>query len=149
MDGRQILLAVGLALAFATGAMAADPTPCNLLTLADVQSALGAPWKLNVAFSEGEVCAYTGPPKAVVSLLLTSDPMGAPAILAGRQKLAGDKAKPAAGPGAGAYHVTTPQAIAIVFGKGEYVGQVEASPAATKDWAVLEKLAKAAYDRLP
>ena len=149
MNGRLKFLAGGLALALSASALAADPTPCALLTLADVQSALGAQWKLNEAFSEGEVCAYTGPPKAVVSLLLTSDPMGAPAILAERQKMAGDKAKPAAGPGAGAYHVTTPQAIAIVFGKGEYVGQVEATPAATKDWAVLEKLANAAYGRLP
>ena len=43
----------------------------------------------------------------------------------------------------------SPNAIALVFGKGEHVGQIEASPAATRDWAVLEKLATAAYGRLP
>jgi hypothetical protein len=75
--------------------------------------------------------------------------MGAAAILAGRQKLAGSKAKPAAGPGAGAYRIITPAANAIVFGKGDWVGQLEATPAATKDPAVLDKLAKTIYDRLP
>jgi hypothetical protein len=139
------IVTIGLALP----ALAAEPKPCDVLMLADITAALGADWKRNEAFSEGEYCSYRGAPKAAVTIILTSDPSGAEAILAGRQKLAGAKAKPAPGPGKGAYRVTSPIAIAIVFGKGDYVGQIEATPAATKDFALLDKLAAAAYARLP
>jgi hypothetical protein len=124
------LLATCFAIAISTTALAADPKPCAVLTEADLHAVLGAQWKRNEAFSSGEYCAYQGAATEVVTLILTRDAsMGAAAILAGRQKLAGSKAKPAAGPGAGAYRIST--------------------PAATKDSAVLDKLAKTIYDRLP
>ena len=128
---------------------AAAPEPCELLTLADVRAALGAQWTHNAKFSEGEVCAYQAAAVAAVSILLTSDAAGAASILAGRRQLAGSKATAAPGPGDGAYFVDTPWAIAIVFGNGDWVAQIEATPAATRDRAVLEKLAQAAYGRLP
>jgi hypothetical protein len=138
-----------LALAFPGAAFADDMAACDLLTLGDVKSVLGPDWKRNETFSEGETCAYQGDPTAVVTIILTSDTSGAAAILAGRQKLVGDKAKPAAGPGTGAYQVTTPRTIALAFGKGNFVAQLEATPAATTDFAVLGRLAAQAYRRLP
>lgn len=149
MNGPSKALIACLAAVVPAASLAADPKPCEVLTLADVQGALGRGWKRNDAFSAGETCAYQGQPTAVVTIILTYDSTGAATILAGRQKLIGDKAKPAPGPGAGAYRVTTPRTIAIAFGKGDYVAQIEATPGATQDWTVLDKLAATVYRRLP
>ena len=142
-------IAIALAIATSAPALADDIAACDLLKLADVKSVMGSEWKRNETFSAGETCAYQGAPTAVVTIILTSDSSGAAAILAGRQKLIGDKAKPATGPGTGAYQVTTPRTIALAFGKGNFVAQVEATPDATADFAVLNRLAALAYRRLP
>lgn len=144
-----LILILASTASVAPAARADGPAPCDVLTLADVKAVLGPPWMKNEDFSAGESCAYQAAPAATVAIILTSAPSGAAAMLEGRRKLAGAKAQPAPGPGEGAYRVTTPNAIAIVFGKGDHVAQVEATPAATHDWAVLDKLAQAAYGRLP
>ena len=144
------LLAMCLAMIVWNGAMAADLKPCEVLTEADVRAVFGAEWKrVGMMLSESEVCAYQSSPTNVVTLLLTHDGSGADYILAGRKKMAGNKAQSATGSGAGACRVSTPTANAIVFGKGEWVGQIEVTPAATKDLSVLDRLTKTAYDRLP
>jgi hypothetical protein len=143
-------LAASLALAASRPALAADPKPCEVLTEADVEAALGGDWKPVAAIvSEEESCAYQGSGATFVTLLLTGDSGGAAAILAGRRRMAGDKAKAASGPGAGAFRLSLPQANGIVFGKGKWVAQIDTSHSATTDPTVLDRLAKAAYDRLP
>jgi hypothetical protein len=138
-----------LAVTVSTTVTAADPTPCQVLAEADVKAVLGTEWQPFTFLSKNEVCAYQAAGGRFVTLLLTHDPGGAEAILAGRRQMAGDKAKPAPGPGVGAYRLRTPKAIAVAFGKGEWVGQIDAAPPATTDPAILDRLAKLAYDRLP
>jgi hypothetical protein len=137
-----------LALAILPGAAQALE-PCKVLTEADVRAALGGEWKTWTDLSGEDVCAFQGSPSAIVSLTLASDPMGAARILEARRTLAGDKVKPADGPGDGAYRLAMPAANVIVFGKGDTVVQLEVSYAASKDTAVVDRLAKTAYERLP
>lgn len=131
-------------------AAAAALAPCEVLTEADVRAALGGAWQsVEPIVSKDEACAYKSPPESFATLLLTEDSAGAAMILAARRQMAGDKAKPADGPGAGAYRFNAPNANVIVFGKGNWVAQIEVAVAASKDPSVLDELAKAAYDRLP
>jgi hypothetical protein len=123
--------------------------PCKVLTEADVRAALGGQWQVWTDLSGEDVCAFQGSPSAIVSLTLASDPMGAARILEARRTMAGDKAQPADGPGDGAYRLAMPAANVIMFGKGDTVVQLEVSYAASKDVAVVDRLAKIAYDRLP
>jgi hypothetical protein len=135
----------------ATGATstAADLTPCEVLTESDVKNVLGVDWQPFPGLSKAEACAYRGSGGKFVTLILTPDSSAAGSMLATRRQMAGDKAKPAPGPGVGAYRISLPMANAIVFGKGNRVAQIEVGPPAASDSAILDRLAKLAYDRLP
>jgi hypothetical protein len=63
--------------------------------------------------------------------------------------MAGDRATPLPGPGAGAFRFSTPLANVLLFGKGEWMAQLDLTLAASTDTAILDRLAKRAYDRLP
>jgi len=143
-----VLLCIGC-LGFAGAGAAPAVAPCELLTLPDVQDAVGGQWRVWQDLSGEDVCAYQSSPSSIISLQVVSDPMGATAILELRRTAAGDKARPADGIGEGAYRLVMPTANVVMFGKGETVVQLEVSFAASTDTAVAEKLAKAAYDRLP
>jgi hypothetical protein len=140
---------VGSLVLLAWSAAATAVPPCQVLTEADVRAALGGEWRVWEDLSGDEVCAFQGSPAAIISLTLASDPMGATRILELRRQAAGDKAMQATGPGEGAYRLAMPSANVIMFGKGDTVAQLEVSYAASKDATVVDKLAKAAYDRLP
>lgn len=144
--GVALFLLAGLAAA--TPSMAADPAPCQVLTEDDVKNVLGVDWQPSPALSKSDTCAYRGGGKSV-TLTLSTDSSASGSMLTTRRQMAGDKAKSAAGPGTGAFHTSLPMSNAIVFGKGGRVAQIEASPAAASDSAILDRLAKLAYDRLP
>jgi hypothetical protein len=131
-------------------ATAAALAPCDVLTEGDLRAALGGAWQsVEPIVSKDEACAYKGESSSFATLLLTEDSAGADVILAARRQMAGDKAKSADGPGTGAYRFNAPNANVIVFGKGNWVAQIEVAVAASKDPAKLDRLARAAYDRLP
>ena len=135
--------------AWATPSTAADPAPCDVLTEADVKNALGADWQSAPALSKSDACAYRGSGGKSVTIVLSTDSSASRSMLATRRQMAGDKAKPAVGPGVGAFHLSLPMANAIVFGKGSRVAQIEAGPATASDAGTLDRLARLAYDRLP
>jgi hypothetical protein len=127
----------------------ADLSPCKLLTASDVQGALGGQWQVWQDLKSDEVCAFQSSPTSVISLTLASDPMGAATMLELRRAGAADKAKSVAGLGEAAFAMATPSANVVLFGKGDTVVQLEVSFAASQDPAIAEKLAQAAYARMP
>jgi hypothetical protein len=137
------------ALLLAGTAAQAELSPCKLLTAADVQGALGGQWRVWQDLSSDEVCAFQSSPSSVISLTLASDPMGAARMLELRKAGAGDKAKDVASLGEGAYALVMPSANVVMFGKGDTVAQLEVSFAASPDAAIAQKLAQAAYERMP
>ena len=143
--------ALALALCAAASAQAQDAAipPCKLLTEADVKAALGGSWQVWQDMGSEEVCVFQSSPTAIVTLTLHRDPIGAEKILEVQRQLAGESAQPVDGLGAGAFRLQMSSATSLAFGKGETVARVELSSAASTDAAVLEKLAQAAYARLP
>jgi hypothetical protein len=133
----------------ATTSIAADPTPCQVLSEEDVKNVMGVDWQPFPSLSKSEACAYRGSGGKFVTLILTADSSASGSMLATRRQMAGDKAKPAPGPGTGAYRLSLPMANAIVFGKGSRVAQIETGPPTASDSAILDRLARMAYDRLP
>jgi hypothetical protein len=136
-------------LAAATSAAAADPIPCQVLTEADVKGVLGVDWQAFPSMSKTDACAYRGSGGKLVTLVLTEDSSAAASMLGTRRQMAGNKAKPAAGPGVGAFRLDTPMANAIVFGRGKWVAQIDVAPPTASDAGILDRLAQMAYDRLP
>jgi len=133
----------------AVQAQATAPPPCKLLTVEDVKAALGGTWQVWQDLGSEEVCVFQASPTSLVTLTLYHDPMGAEKILEVRRQLAGDAAKPVDGLGPGAFRLQMSSANSIAFGKGQTVARLEMSNAAATDAAILEKLAQAAYARLP
>lgn len=128
---------------------AADPTPCEVLTEADVKNAMGVDWQPSPALSKSDSCAYRGSGGKSVTIVLSTDSSASGSMLATRRQMAGDRAKPAVGPGTGAFRMSLPTANAIVFAKGSRIAQIELGPANASDSATLDRLARMAYDRLP
>jgi hypothetical protein len=154
---RATWLLAALALLAVTAAQAAEPalqpaqrvSPCKLLLEQDVKSALGGSWQVWEDMGSEEVCVFQASPTSMVTVTLHHDPMGAEKILEVRRQLAGEGAKPVAGLGAGAFRLQMSSANSIVFGKGQTVVRIEMSNAASTDTALLERLAQAAYSRMP
>src|SRR5262245_20007825 len=135
---RVFLLLAGLAAA--ASAVAADPAPCDVLTETDVKNALGSDWLASPALTT-DGCTYRGSGGRFVTLTLADDSSASSSLLATRRQMAGDRAKAAAGPGAGAFSLSLPTANAIVFGKGRHVAQIEMGPSAASNSGVLDRLA--------
>jgi hypothetical protein len=146
---RKPALVCAAALLLLAPAAQADLSPCKLLTASDVQGALGGQWQVWQDLSSDEVCAFQSSPTSVISLTLASDPMGAATMLELRRAGAGDKARSVSGLGEAAYAIAMPSANVVMFGKGNTVAQLEVSFAASQDPAIAEKLAQAAYARMP
>lgn len=145
----RLPLAAVLALAAGQAATAADVEPCKVLTPADVRRVLGPEWKLVESVSGDAVCGYMAATNAFTTLTLYYSEDGAESILAMRRKMAGERATPADGPGTGAFRFSTPMANVILFAKGDWTAQLDLTIAASTDTALLDRLAKRAYDRLP
>ena len=141
------LLAATLTLSLATSA--AGVNPCQLLTEADVKAAIPGDWKQDASAAKHGVCAYAAAGGKSLGFVAKEVAQGAAATLAINLRAAGAVAKPASGPGSGAFRAAGKTNNMIQFGKGKVVAHIEANLAATKDPAVLDRLAKAAYDRLP
>jgi hypothetical protein len=149
---RESILAFAAALAIGTLAGTADAqiSPCKLLTKDDVKAALGGEWQVWEDMGSEEVCVFQGSPTTIVTLTLYSDPMGAAKILELRRQLAGASAFPVAGGlGDGAFRLAMSSANSIVFGKDQTVARLEVATAVTSDTALLERLARTAYERMP
>jgi len=142
-----VLLAATLNLA--VGALAAGADPCQLLTAADVKSAIPGEWKQDAQGAKDGICAYEATRGKSLAIIAKQVSQGSAMVLGINMRAAGAKAKPAPGPGSGAFRVASRTNNAIQFGKGNYVAHIEANMAATKDPAILDRLAKAVYDRLP
>jgi len=127
----------------------AGPSPCRLVTVKDVTSALGGNWQVWQDMGSEEVCVFQASPTAMVTVTLYHDAVGAEKILEVRRQLAGDGAKPVAGLGTGAFRLQMSSANSIAFGKDDTVVRIEMSSAASTDTAILEKLAQAAFSRMP
>jgi hypothetical protein len=125
------------------------PAPCKLVTEDDVKSALGGSWQVWQDMGSEEVCVYQASPTSMVTVTLYHDPIGAEKILDVRRQLAGGGAMPVEGLGTGAFRLQMSSANSIAFGKGQSVVRIEMSSAASTDAAILEKLARAAYSRMP
>jgi hypothetical protein len=136
-------------LAAASPVAAADPAPCDVLTETDVKNVMGVDWRSTPSLSRSGACAYTGSGGRFVTLILSEDSSGSGSMLATRRQMAGDKAKPAVGPGTGAFSMSLPTANALVFAKGKHVAQIEVGPSTASDSGTLDRLARMAYDRLP
>lgn len=130
-------------------APAAATSPCDILTVDDVKSALGGNWQVWQDMGSEEVCVYQASPTSMVTLTLYHDPMGAEKILEVRRQLAGAGVIPVEGLGPGAFRLQMSTANTIAFGKGQTAARVEMSHQASADAAVLEKFARAIYARLP
>jgi hypothetical protein len=141
-------LAVLAALA-AFACAAAEVEPCKVLTESDVRRALGPEWKFVESVSGDEVCGYMGATNAFTTLTLHYYEEGAAPTLTMRRKMIGDRAISLEGPGDGAFRFSTPLANVLLFGKGGWVVQLDLTLAASGDTAILDRLAKRAYDRLP
>jgi hypothetical protein len=139
--------AATLGLSVAANAAGADP--CQLLTMADVKAAIPGDWKQDASAAKHGVCAYEAAGGKSLGLVAKEVAQGAATVLAINFKATGALAKPAPGPGSGAFRAAGKTNNLIQFGKGKYVAHLEANLGATKDPAVLDRLAKAAYDRLP
>src|SRR5262245_44462760 len=129
--------------------LAADLAPCEVLTASDVRRVLGKEWTFVESVSGDAVCGYMGATNAFTTITLYYSEDGAAPILDMRRKMAGERATPLPGPGAGAFRFATPMANVILFGKGEWTAQLDLTLAASADTALLDRLAKRAYDRLP
>ena len=140
-------LAASLALPLA--ATAAGVSPCQLLTEADVKAAIPGDWKQDATAAKDGICVYSAAGGKSLAVLAKEVSEGAAFVLAINLKAGGDKAKPAPGPGSGAFRVAEGTNNLIQFGKGNHVALLRANMAATKDPAILDRLAKAVYDRLP
>ncbi len=127
----------------------AGPSPCKLVTEQDVTSALGGSWQVWQDMGSEEVCVFQASPTAMVTVTLYHDAVGAEKILEVRRQLAGEGAKPVAGLGTGAFRLQMSSANSIAFGKDNTVVRIEMSNAASTDTAILEKLAQAAFSRMP
>lgn len=124
-------------------------SPCSVLTVDDVKSALGGDWQVWQDMGSEEVCVYQASPTSMVTLTLFHDPVGAEKILEVRRQLAGAGVIPVVGLGPGAFRLQMSTANTIAFGKGQTAARVEMSHQASADVAVLEKLARTIYARLP
>ena len=144
---RAALLAASLTLSLA--ATATPPNPCQLLTEADVKAAIPGAWKQDKSGIKDGVCGFEGAGGKSLGFVAKEVKGGAAFTLGINLQAAGAQAKPASGPGSGAFRVAGKTSNQIHFGKGNYVAIIEANRAATKDPAALDRLAKAAYDRLP
>jgi hypothetical protein len=142
-------LAAVAALASPGVAAAAGLEPCKVLTESDVRRVLGSEWKFVESVSGDEVCGYMGATNEFTTITLYYSEDGADSILAMRRKMAGGRATALDGPGAGAFRFTTPMATVMLFGKGDWTAQLDLTLAASTDTALLDRLAKRAYDRLP
>jgi hypothetical protein len=145
---------ITFAAALALGALAitanAQVSPCKLLTKDDVKAALGGEWQVWEDMGSEEVCVFQGSPTTIVTLTLFSDPTGAAKVLELRKQLAGPSAFPVnGGLGDGAFRLAMSSANSIVFGKDLTVARLEVATAVTSDIALLERLARAAYERMP
>ena len=141
------LLAATLRLSVTAHAAGADP--CQLLTTADVKAAIPGEWKQNARRAEDGICTYSAADGKSLAIVVSEAAQSAAFVLGGNLKATGPKATPAPGPGSGAFRIAAATNNSIQFGKGKYVAHLEANVAATKDPAVLDRLAKTAYDRLP
>ena len=144
-----VSLAAAGGLAATSPAIAADVDPCQVLRESDVRRVLGREWKFVESVSGDAVCGYMGATNAFTTITLYYSEDGAAPILEMRRKMAADRAVPLAGPGAGAFRFATPLANVILFGKGDWTAQLDLTLAASSDTALLDRLAKRAYDRLP
>ena len=136
-------------LTFSLAATAAGLNPCQLLTEADVKAAIPGEWKQDAQGAKDGICAYEATGGKSLAIIAKQVSQGSAMVLGINMRAAGAKAKPAPGPGSGAFRVASRTNNAIQFGKGKYVARLRANVAATKDPAVLDRLAKAVYDRLP
>ena len=141
------LFAATLSLCLA--ATAAPPNPCQLLTEADVKAAIPGAWKQDTSGTKEGVCGFEAAGGKSLGFVAKEVAQGAAKTLAMYQKAGGALAKSASGPGSGAFRIAEKTSNQIHFGKGNYVAIIEANVAATRDPAALDRLAKAAYDRLP
>lgn len=148
---RESIIAFVAALALGTLASTADAqvSPCKLLTKEDVKAALGGEWQVWEDMGSEEVCVFQGSPTTIVTLTLFTDPTGAANILEVRKQLAGASAFPVTGLGEGAFRLAMSSANSIVFGKDQTVARLEVATAVTGDTALLERLARTAYERMP
>jgi hypothetical protein len=96
-----------------------------------------------------EVCVFQASPTTIVTLTLFTDPSGAANILQVRKQLAGASAFPVTGLGPDAFRLAMSSANSIVFGKDQTVARLEVATAVTSDTALLERLARTAYERMP
>jgi len=141
--------AVALAFTVMSAAVAADVEPCKVLTEADVRRVLGSEWKFVESVSGDAVCGYMAATNAFATITLYYSEDGATPVLDMRRKMAGDRATPVEGLGAGAFRFATPMANVVVFGKGSWTAQLDLTLAASEDTSLLDRLAQRAYDRLP
>jgi hypothetical protein len=148
---RESMIAFAAALALGTLADAADAqvSPCKLLTKEDVKAALGGEWQVWEDMGSEEVCVFQASPTTIVTLTLFTDPSGAANILQVRKQLAGASAFPVTGLGPDAFRLAMSSANSIVFGKDQTVARLEVATAVTSDTALLERLARTAYERMP
>ena len=116
-------MAAVLASAAADAATAADVEPCKVLTPSDVRRVLGPEWKFVDSVSGDAVCGYMAATNAFTTITLYHSEDGAGSVLEMRRKMAGERATPTEGPGAGAFRFSTPMANVILFGKGEWTAQ--------------------------
>jgi hypothetical protein len=147
-----LLLALSAAAAAAQEPAAPPPKstpPCELLTEQDVKAALGGSWQVWQDMGSEEICVFQASPTSMVTLTLYHDPMGAEKILEVRRQLAGEGAVPVEGLGPGAFRLQMSSANSIAFGKGQTAARLEMSHDASADAALLERLARAVYVRLP
>ena len=148
---RESMIAFAAALALGTLAGTADAqiSPCKLLTKEDVKAALGGEWQVWEDMGSEEVCVFQASPTTIVTLTLFTDPSGAANILQVRKQLAGASAFPVTGLGDDAFRLAMSSANSIVFGKDQTVARLEVATAVTSDTALLERLARTAYERMP
>lgn len=141
------VLAATLTLSLA--ASAAGVNPCQLLTEADVKAAIPGAWKQDAQAVNDGICGYEAAGGKALAIVAKEIAQGAAFGLAINLKATGAKATPAPGPGSGAFRVASGRHNEIQFGKGKYVAHLRVNVDATKDPAVLDRLAKVVYDRLP
>lgn len=148
---RELTIAFAAALALGTlaGTAEAQISPCKLLTKEDVKAALGGEWQVWEDMGSEEVCVFQNSPTTIVTLTLFTDPSGAANILQVRKQLAGASAFPVTGLGDDAFRLSMSSANSIVFGKDKTVARLEVATAVTSDTALLERLARTAYERMP
>jgi len=148
---RESMIAFAAALALGTLASTAEAqiSPCKLLTKEDVKAALGGEWQVWEDMGSEEVCVFQASPTTIVTLTLFTDPSGAANILQVRKQLAGASAFPVTGLGDDAFRLAMSSANSIVFGKDKTVARLEVATAVTSDTALLERLARTAYERMP